>query len=120
MSVSRIFDIEIDGAALIVAPRGDVSTLVGEDVNAELVGVLQHLEQSEAKHAVIDLEKAAFFGSSMLGAMTAIWYRIRKRDGKMALCNVSDMGLEILHVSKFDTLWPICNSRQEALQRIAG
>ena len=118
MAPKRIFDTEIHDATLIVAPRGSVSTLAGEDVNAELGGLLQQVDRPEVKHVVIDLEKANFFGSSMLGVMNALWSRVRPGGGKLAICNVSETGLEILHVSKFDTLWPICASRQAALDKV--
>ena len=118
MSQSSIFETEIENATLIVATRGDVSTLASEDIHAELSDLLEDLKRSEVKHVVIDLKKAAYFGSSMLGAMNALWSRIRPNGGKMAICNVSPTGLEILQVSRFDTLWPICASREEALQKV--
>jgi stage II sporulation protein AA (anti-sigma F factor antagonist) len=118
MSNAKIFDSEIQYAILIVAPRGDVSTLAGEDIHAELPGLLDQLQKTEVKHVVFDLKKTSYFGSSLLGAMSALWGRTRSRGGKMAVCNVSDTGLEILHVSKFDTLWPICDSREQALKKV--
>ena len=118
MSKAQIFNTEIHNATLIVTARGDVSTLAGEDIHAELLGLLNQLEQAEVKHVVIDLKKATYFGSSMLGAMIALWSRIRPRGGKMAVCNVSQTGLEILQVSKFDTLWPVCASREDALEKV--
>ena len=118
MSESSIFETEIQDTTIIVAPRGDVSTLAGEDVHAELPDLLNQLQRTEVKHVVFDLKKASYFGSILLGVMSALWGRIRHRGGKMAVCNVSDTGLEILQVSKFDTLWPICASREEALNRV--
>ena len=118
MSQSSIFETEIQDITIIVAPRGDVGTLAGEDVHAELPGLLDQLQKSEIKHVVFDLKRASYFGSILLGAMSAMWGRIRARGGKMAVCNVSDTGQEILHVSKFDTLWPICASREEALKKV--
>ncbi|MFH1922297.1 MAG: STAS domain-containing protein [Planctomycetota bacterium] len=118
MSHPTIFETEIQDATLIVAPRGDVSTLAGEDVHAELLGLLDQLQLAEVKYVVIDLKRAAYFGSSMLGAMNALWGRVRPAGGNMALCNVSETGLEILQVSKFDTLWPIFATREEALKKV--
>lgn len=118
MSRERIFDTEIEDKTLIVAPRGKVSTLAGEEVNIELGQLLRQLQEADCKNVVIDLEKASYFGSSMLGALNAMWNRVRSGGGRMAICNVSEVGLEILHVSKFDTLWPICSSRQEAIEKV--
>jgi len=118
MSHPTIFETEIQDATLIVAPRGDVSTLAGEDVHSELLGLLDQLELAKITHVIVDLKRASFFGSSMLGAMNALWGRVRPAGGNIALCNVSETGLEILQVSKFDTLWPICATREEALKKV--
>jgi len=98
--------------------RGRAGSLIGDDLAYELTGLLEQFEQSDLRNAVIDLEKSSYFGTSMLQAMTAVWKRVRARGGKMALCNLSDTGHEILHVTRFDTLWPICSSRSEALQEV--
>jgi anti-anti-sigma factor len=118
MSQMSIFDVRIENATLIVAPRGDVSTLSGEDVHAELPELLNQLQETEVKHVVFDLKKASYFGSILLGAMSALWGRVRTRGGKMAVCNVSETGKEILQVARFDTLWPICDSLEEAMEKV--
>jgi len=92
MSQSSIFETEIQETTIVVAPRGDVSTLAGEDVHAELPGLLDQLQQSQITHVVFDLKRATYFGSILLGAMSAMWGRIRARGGKMAVCNVSETG----------------------------
>ena len=99
-------------------PRRDrgVSTLAGEDVQTELDDLLARLDRPDLKHAVIDFHKVSYFGTSMLGAMHAIWGRVRAGEGKMVLCNLSGNALEVLRVARFDTLWPICASRKEALE----
>jgi hypothetical protein len=38
----------------------------------------------------------------------------------MAFCGVSDHEREILKVTKLDGLWPICDSREEALKAVQG
>ena len=86
----------------------------------ELAGLLDRIEDTGVQHAVVDLEQSAYFGTSMLQAMAAIWKRVRARGGKMAVCNVSDTGREILRVTRFDTLWPICSSQQEALEAVSS
>jgi stage II sporulation protein AA (anti-sigma F factor antagonist) len=109
----------MENTILIVAPRGSVSTLVGEQVIAELSDLLTLAEHPEVEHIVVDLEKASFFGSSLIGAMSALWNRVRTRGGKIAICNVSGPGREVFEVTKLDTIWPICSSRKEALEKVA-
>jgi anti-anti-sigma factor len=110
-----MLEAKIDSDTLLITSLGWAGGLALDEMLLELAGLLDEFEQSRLKHAVIDLEKSSYFGTSMLQAMTAIWKRVRAAGGKMAICNVSDMGREILHVTKFDTLWPICPSQREAL-----
>ena len=118
MSPPKIFSTESEGRTLIVIPLVNVSSLAEKDVRPELNQLLEQLEQEETRNVIIDFAKISYFGTTMLEAMNAIWKCVRKAGGEMALCNLSDMQREVLHVAKFDTLWTICSSRQEALRTV--
>jgi anti-anti-sigma factor len=120
MSAPKLFDVQVEGQTMVVVCMISAGSLAGEDMSYELTGLLDRFENSDLRNVVIDLQKAAYFGTSMLQVMTALWKRVRARGGKMALCNVSDMGREVLHVTRFDSLWPMCPSRDEALQVVNG
>lgn len=118
MSMPRIFDARIEGDTLVVESLGNTGSLVGEEVAYELTALLDQFEKAHLRSAVIDLHNSPYFGTSMLQVMTAVWKRVRARGGKMTVCGLSDTGLEILQVTRFDTLWPICSSQQEALKMV--
>lgn len=119
MPPAQFFDAHIVGDTLVVASLSNAGSLIGEELSYELTGLLDKFEQSRLQNAVVDLEHSPYFGTSMLQAMTALWKRVRARGGKMAVCGVSDTGKEVLHVTRFDTLWPICATRKEALEAVA-
>jgi anti-anti-sigma factor len=119
MSTARIFDTEIDGKTMILVPLGSVSSLAGEGAKPELERLLQQLQQAELKNVVVDFLNVSYFGTIMLAAMHTIWKHVRSAGGKMALCNLSAVGREVLQIAGFDKLWPICDSRAEALETIA-
>jgi anti-anti-sigma factor len=119
MSTPRFFDATSEGNTLVVTSTSDAGSLAGEEMAYELTGLLERFESSDLENVVIDLEKSPYFGTSMLQVMTAMWKRVRARGGKMALCRVSETGREVLHVTRFDTLWPICGGRDEALQSVS-
>ena len=119
MPISKTFAVESENDTLIVMPLRSMGSLAEESVRPELDTILEQIRHPDMRHAVIDLSEISYFGTSMLEAMYSIWRRIRDDEGKMVLCNVSTMGREILRVSRFDTLWPICDSREEALQEVA-
>ena len=116
MSMPKMFNIEIKNGTLVVMPQRTVGSFSDEHVKPELDSLLEQLQQPEVQNVVIDLSKVAYFGTIMLGAMHLIWRRVRESKGKMALCNVSNVGREVLRVSGFDTLWPLCSSREEAVE----
>ena len=123
MPAAHTFAAESENETLIVTPLRTVGSLAEENVRPELDAIIEQIRGRDLKHAVIDLSEVSYFGTSMLEAMFAIWRRIRddqgeEPHGKMMLCNVSTMGREILRVSRFDTLWPICDSRDDAIRKI--
>lgn len=120
MSEQKIFDTQIDGNALIVVPLVNTGSFAEEAVNLELDKLLEAIDRPELTSIVFDFGRIAHFGSSMLGAMHVLWKRVSSRQGRMAVCNTSDVIREIMHISKFDTIWPMFDSRQEALEAVAA
>jgi anti-anti-sigma factor len=120
MTPTKLFDLQCDGSTLIVAVQGDVSSLVDEPLQGEVERALATFEKTGMVNVVVDLQKTGYFGSVLLGAMNALWQRAHARGGAMAVCNVSDVGREILHVAQLEKLWPVCDSRQSALAAVAA
>ena len=95
-----------------------------EDPPGSSLGVVERFSKPLAQwkdesHVIIDLQQVARFGSSFLETLRKMWKVSKVRDGKLALCNVSDIGREILAVTKFDSLWLVCSTMEEALASIA-
>ena len=115
MADHDIFSIERIGTTMLVEPLRNISSLAESDVKPELDSMLAALKDAELANIVVDFAAVSYFGSSMLEALRRLWNQIHDRTGGMALCNVSDIGREVLHVTRFDTLWTIYESRDEAL-----
>jgi len=118
MDLDKIFHLENHSATLVVVPLGNISSLAGDQVQPELERVLAEFDRLGAKSVVVDFSKVSYFGSVMLAAVQMLWRRVRAAGGKLAVSNVSQVGREVLQVSKFDTIWPIFNTRAEALQAL--
>jgi anti-sigma B factor antagonist len=117
---SRILQTKNEGRVFIVLPTGDVGGMVSEQVSLEVDDVLAEMDELAAKEVVIDFTKVRFFGSCLLAAIQRIWRHLRPYGGKLVLCNVPDVGLEVLRVSRFDELWPIYESRQDAKSALSS
>ena len=118
MSLPKFFKVERNDNALIICAIANTHGLVEDEVRDECDSLLEQIEKNETKHAIIDLEALDYFGSIMLELMVVVWKRVNKAGGKFAVCNVSKVGQEILKTAKFDSIWPILGSRQEAIENV--
>jgi anti-anti-sigma factor len=116
--MTHVFKVATANGVMIVELAGVVSSLADDSITRELDAVRAQLRSGKQKSVVIDLGQVAYFGSSMLEAIRTIWNEVSPHGGKLALCNASEVGREILQVAKFDHLWPLVESRAEALKLV--
>jgi len=115
---SGIFEIEQEDDTIIVVPAVDLRELDYQRIEEGAGRILDLLNGTGIKNVVLDFHKTDYCGSTALGFFLKLWKRVRKRNGGMAFCNVSDHEKEILQITKLDHLWPICSSRSEALEAV--
>src|SRR5262249_31087673 len=114
MATSTIFTSRIDGSTLILEVHGTVSSLVDDAALAEVDKVLDILRSGTVQHVIVDFGQSPYFGSTMLETLRRIWNDVQAKQGRMVLCNVSPVGKEILQIAKFDHLWAVLPTRQDA------
>jgi len=120
MSDLPVFETELVGDALVLVPQHDLGTLDALKLRPEVESLLAAIQEAKAAGVVVDLKRVAWFGTSMLEVIHVLWRRLHPRGGKVALCNVSPVGREVLRISQFDTLWTICATREDALREVCG
>ena len=114
------FEFEREGQTLVVTARTDLRELDYPEVEAGARDILHLLGNGTIDNVVLDFHRTDYYGSTALGFFVKLWKRVRERGGRMAFCGVSDHEREILRITRLDGLWPICPSRQEALQAVRG
>lgn len=114
----EFFNISQQGDILLVDVQREVGSLADHQLPRETQAILDRLGTNGARHVLIDFERIPYFGSVMLETLLAIWNRTREAGGQFVLCNVSDVGREVLDVAKFTTIWPIFESRQAACEHL--
>jgi len=120
MKTHRLFRTFSVGKVLVVELLGVVSSLADSSVLQELEEVRTDLRKGGHKALVVDLAQAAYFGSSMLEAIRILWNDLSACGGRIALCNASDVGREVLQIAKFDHVWPLVDSRDEAIKLVTA
>ncbi|MBI1346714.1 STAS domain-containing protein [bacterium] len=119
MSAGEYFHLTQDRDVVVLEVERPVGSLCDDAVMRELDSVLKELRNCQCRKLVIDFHQTPYFGSSMLEALRLMWTTIHKDSGEMVLCNLSEVGREILQVSKFDHIWPIVADRTTALSQWA-
>jgi anti-sigma B factor antagonist len=87
-----------------------------EEQVAELI--LKPLRRQEAPLIVFDLSRANCFGSMFLALMIRCWKLALSQGGMMALAGVTERTRELLRVTNLDTVWPIYDSKREAMEAL--
>jgi anti-anti-sigma factor len=115
VSSQRLFYCERVGDVLVVTPLTDIGGVESEVIQADVAEIVVALAQIEPPHIVFDFKSVAYFGSAMLEAMLTVWREARGRGGRLAVCNLSEAERELLATVRFDSLWPIGATRDDAL-----
>jgi anti-anti-sigma factor len=115
-----IFTITQEGDVLVAALNRDVGNFAEAEIIRETNRLIAQVRSSPVAGVVVDFEQAEYFGSTMLEALRLLWTQLRAAGSRLVLCCVSEVGREILQVAHFDTVWPICATRAEAVHEAAA
>lgn len=107
----------VDGT-LVVFLQSELGSLTDENRDREFDETVEKVGQPEVRNVLMDLAKAPYFGSQVLEWMVMLWKRVRDKHGQMALCHVAPTAYDIIRVSRFNTIWPIHKTREEALESL--
>jgi anti-anti-sigma factor len=111
--------IDREGDSLVVVPLFTFASFTEADLVAEWRAVQEQLDAPDVKNVVVDLGEIPYFGSTVLEWMVQMWKRAKAKGGKLATCNCSQVGQEVLRAARFDTLWSSFANRDEAIQSLA-
>lgn len=116
--MDRIFQTERHGNTLVVLPMHAVMGTDQDQSDVELRLIVQTLRDPDVKHVVVDFVALTFFGTNLLGGVAMLWKKVRDHDGRLALCNVSSHGRDVLRSTRLIQLWKVYDTRAEAIQAV--
>ena len=118
MECENFFSLEECGDILIVTPQRNLGELdlLGMKDSCNHIG--ERFKSSNSKHVVLDLGTIDFFGSSALSLFIQLWTKVSETGGKMAVCNASSNERAILHHTRLDTIWPIFETKDDAIEAV--
>lgn len=86
-----------------------------EDLGAEM---LKRLNEQKSPALVVDLCELKYIGSSVVALVVRLWKSIKQRDGRIAVVNKNPLIREVLEIAGLNKVWPIVESRDEALAEL--
>lgn len=94
-----------------------------ENLDEHLLEDLQHflletVDRIDPPRLVIDLSHTKFFGSAFIEVLFRVWNRIKRRDGRFALCGLTPYCAEVIGITHLDRIWNIVESQQQAVDRV--
>ena len=82
--------------------------------------LLDVADTADPPRLVLDLSHTSYIGSGFVEQLLQAWRRLAQRQGRMALCGVNAVCLDVLSTTRLDALWPICTTRDQAVEAIAS
>jgi anti-sigma B factor antagonist len=113
-----IITVERHGDTLLLSPHTNLREGLFGEMEHEARAILNDLQDPTIKNVILDFSGTDFIGSSALGHLVRLRSVVESRNGRMALCNLSEHQREILQITKLDKLWPVCSNRDEALRTV--
>ena len=114
----RIFEFEPRDNTLVVVPVINLRESDCQQIEEAAADLFQLLDRSRYQNIVLDFYKTDFYGSMALAFFVKLWKWARNRNGRLIFCNLSGHEKEILEVAHLDQLWPICDTKSEALRTV--
>ena len=116
MNLGQLIQSEAIGDVLLLELSGSVSSLADHGILNRLDEIRQQRRAVGLRKIVVDLKQAPFFGSSFLEVIRVLWNDVSAEGGRLVLCSPSTVGRDVLHIAKFDQVWPVVETRSEALE----
>ena len=85
---------------------------------AEGQALTEAIERDQILKVVVDMSLLPYFGSTVLEWLVTFWKKLRERGGVLVLFGPTPVGRDVLRVVRFDAIWPIAETREEALQMV--
>jgi anti-anti-sigma factor len=114
-SADEAFTIERHGDLTVISATRSLERIEYdlEEQVADLI--LKPLRRQENPLIIFDLSQVDNFGSMFLALLIRCWKLALSQGGTMALSGVTERTRELLRVTALDMVWPIYESKREAI-----
>ena len=107
-------DARSEDNGVVLRPDGKV---IGDGV-PQLKQTFEEWISSGIDWLIIDLAEVPLMDSSALGTVIAAFLRLREKDGKLVLLNAQRSILDVLAITKLNSLFEVYDDMQAALEAV--
>jgi anti-sigma B factor antagonist len=94
----------------------DVDGEINLNTSLELRKVFDELVRSQIKKVIIDFSKVPYIDSSGLATLIELLQRLKKNNGKLRICSVTEKVKNIFEITKLHKLFEIYDDQESALE----
>lgn len=119
MNATGFLAIEQTGETLVITPRRDLGGFVRTEFQDEVFDVLNRIDDADIRGVVLDLGSIDYFGSIMLEFVVRVRSKLRQKEGKLAVCQVSPAGQEVFYAARFDSHFIETRTLNRAIEMVS-
>jgi anti-anti-sigma factor len=112
------FTIERHGDVTVITATPELEKLAYRLEEHVAALILEPIRNDDNPLIVFDLARVGNFGSMFLALLIRAWKLAVSHGGSMALAGVTERTRELLRVTSLDIVWPIYDSRNEAIEAL--
>jgi len=101
-----------EGDVIIASPAGRIDTTVCNDFK---VALNTKLDETKAKHLVIDLAALEYVSSAGFREFFLAGRRMGREGGTLSVCSLQPQVMELFEIAQFTTAYPMHDSREAAV-----
>ncbi|QGQ22120.1 STAS domain-containing protein [Gimesia benthica] len=116
----EIFEVEVIVPNLIVIPQGSALQFLYNNIQIESNKILTLLNAPEISNVIIDLNRVEYLDSIIISCLTRLLQQAKQSGGEAVFCNACENMQYILQSIKLGTLWPLFDTREEALLSLSS
>jgi len=112
-AMAEVLHFQHDGDCLWVTPQ---SSHTDVSLTPEMDALKKEIDRSGTLRVIVDLSELPYFGSMLIDLLVVLWRLIGRNDGRLILYKPSPVGREVLSAARLDQLWPVADSRRDAIE----
>lgn len=114
----KIFPYQSYDEVVVLIPEGDSLGVQETQLRGEIGALHQLLDHPAAQALVVDLSRAKFFSSIVVGAILTLCSKMKQQGRPAALCSATEAMLDVIQIMKLDTVFPYYETRDDALRAV--